>query len=85
MFSLVLCQHFILEFFDDYCFDFVTMCRFLLAGLLLAIEVLAVVFGGWSGVGGISDWTKVPSTIPVIIFSLVFHDLAPCENETLFL
>ncbi|XP_057427869.1 uncharacterized protein LOC130721146 isoform X2 [Lotus japonicus] len=46
-------------------------------GLLLAIEVLAVVFGGWSGVGGISDWTKVPSTIPVIIFSLVFHDLAP--------
>ncbi|KAH1151568.1 hypothetical protein GYH30_045192 [Glycine max] len=46
-------------------------------GLLLAIEVLAVVFGGWSGVGGISDWTKIPPTIPVIIFSLVFHDLTP--------
>ncbi|XP_027346528.1 uncharacterized protein LOC113858208 [Abrus precatorius] len=46
-------------------------------GLLLAIEVLAVVFGGWSGVGGISDWEKIPATIPVIIFSLVFHDLAP--------
>ncbi|KAK7271041.1 hypothetical protein RJT34_26630 [Clitoria ternatea] len=46
-------------------------------GLLLAIEVLAVVFGGWSGVEGISDWEKVPATIPVIIFSLVFHDLAP--------
>ncbi|KAJ1404889.1 Amino acid/polyamine transporter 2, partial [Sesbania bispinosa] len=46
-------------------------------GLLLAIEVLAFVFGGWSGVGANSDWTKVPPTIPVIIFSLVFHDLAP--------
>ncbi|KAK7315509.1 hypothetical protein VNO77_34059 [Canavalia gladiata] len=45
--------------------------------LLLAIEVLAVVFGGWSGIGGIGDWEKVPATIPVIIFSLVFHDLAP--------
>ncbi|KAH1206681.1 Tyrosine-specific transport protein [Glycine max] len=49
----------------------------MIAGLLLAIEVLAVVFGGWSGVGGISDWTKIPPTIPVIIFSLVFHDLTP--------
>ncbi|RDX74531.1 Tyrosine-specific transport protein, partial [Mucuna pruriens] len=46
-------------------------------GLLLAIEVLAVVFGGWSGVGGVSDWTKIPSAVPVIIFSLVFHDLTP--------
>ncbi|OIW01455.1 hypothetical protein TanjilG_30929 [Lupinus angustifolius] len=46
-------------------------------GLLLAIEVMAVVFGGWSGVGGNSDWGKVPPTIPVIIFSLVYHDLAP--------
>ncbi|KAK7364622.1 hypothetical protein VNO80_13361 [Phaseolus coccineus] len=48
-----------------------------LIGLLLAIEVLAVVFGGWSGVGGLSDWTKIPPTIPVIIFSLVFHDITP--------
>ncbi|XP_022642237.1 uncharacterized protein LOC106759550 isoform X3 [Vigna radiata var. radiata] len=48
-----------------------------LIGLLLAIEALAVVFGGWSGVGGLSDWTKIPPTIPVIIFSLVFHDITP--------
>ncbi|GMY08754.1 tyrosine-specific transport protein-like isoform X1 [Fagus crenata] len=46
-------------------------------GLLLAIEVLAVVSGGWAGLGGSSDWGKVPATIPVIIFSLVYHDLAP--------
>ncbi|KDP45099.1 hypothetical protein JCGZ_18541 [Jatropha curcas] len=46
-------------------------------GLLLAIEVVAVVFGGWSGFEGSGDWGKVPSTIPVIIFSLVYHDLAP--------
>ena len=58
----------------------VTQCRFLLAGILLAIEVLAVVFGGWSGVGGTSDWAKIPPTIPVIIFSLVYHDIAPGEN-----
>ncbi|CAN6704822.1 unnamed protein product [Malus baccata var. baccata] len=46
-------------------------------GLLLAIEVLAIVFGGWSGVEGNGDWGKVPATVPVIIFSLVYHDLAP--------
>ncbi|KAE9465310.1 hypothetical protein C3L33_02779, partial [Rhododendron williamsianum] len=46
-------------------------------GLLVAIEVLAVVFGGWSGLEGGGDWGKVPPTIPVIIFSLVYHDLAP--------
>ncbi|KAJ7975074.1 Tyrosine-specific transport protein [Quillaja saponaria] len=46
-------------------------------GLLLTIEVLAVAFGGWSGLGGSSDWSKLPPTIPVIIFSLVYHDLAP--------
>lgn len=51
----------------------------------MAIEVLAVVFGGWSGVGGISDWTKIPPTIPVIIFSLVFHDLTPCKNEKILM
>ncbi|TXG49548.1 hypothetical protein EZV62_025423 [Acer yangbiense] len=45
--------------------------------LLLAIEVLAVTFGGWSGFDGIGNWGKVPDTIPVIIFSLVYHDLAP--------
>ncbi|KAK9913246.1 hypothetical protein M0R45_037069 [Rubus argutus] len=46
-------------------------------GLLVAIEVLAVTFGGWSGLEGSGDWGKVPATIPVIIFSLVYHDLAP--------
>ncbi|KAK9282801.1 hypothetical protein L1049_011023 [Liquidambar formosana] len=46
-------------------------------GLLFGIEVLAVVFGGWSGLEGSGDWGKVPATIPVIIFSLVYHDLAP--------
>ncbi|XP_071734567.1 uncharacterized protein [Rutidosis leptorrhynchoides] len=46
-------------------------------GLLLAIEVIAIKFGGWSGFEGNGDWTKVPATIPVMIFSLVYHDLAP--------
>ncbi|XP_050211834.1 uncharacterized protein LOC126661991 [Mercurialis annua] len=46
-------------------------------GLLIAIEVIAVVFGGWSGLEGSSNWEKVPATIPVIIFTLVYHDLAP--------
>ncbi|KAB1202693.1 Tyrosine-specific transport protein 2 [Morella rubra] len=46
-------------------------------GLLLAIEVLAVVYGGWAGSAGSGDWGKIPATIPVMIFSLVYHDLAP--------
>ncbi|KAI6676502.1 hypothetical protein NL676_037298 [Syzygium grande] len=46
-------------------------------GLLVAIEVLAVVLGSWSGFGGSGDWEKVPATIPVMIFSLVYHDAAP--------
>ncbi|KAI3793435.1 hypothetical protein L1987_36054 [Smallanthus sonchifolius] len=46
-------------------------------GLLVAIEVLGIVFGGWSGFEGNGDWTKVPASIPVMIFSLVYHDLAP--------
>ncbi|WRX12940.1 Amino acid/polyamine transporter 2 - like 1 [Theobroma cacao] len=46
-------------------------------GLLIAIEALAVVFGGWSGLEGSGDWGKVPATIPVMIFSLVYHDIAP--------
>ncbi|KAB1202687.1 Tyrosine-specific transport protein 2 [Morella rubra] len=47
------------------------------SGLLLAIEVLAVVYGGWAGSAGSGDWGKIPATIPVMIFSLVYHDLAP--------
>ncbi|KAL5569308.1 hypothetical protein UlMin_025883 [Ulmus minor] len=46
-------------------------------GLLLVIEVLAGWFGGWSGLGGNGDWGKVPATLPLIIYSLVYHDLAP--------
>ncbi|KAL0403457.1 UNVERIFIED_CONTAM: hypothetical protein Sradi_1986500 [Sesamum radiatum] len=47
-------------------------------GLLAAIEVLAVLFGGWSGFeGNGGDWGKVPATLPVMIFALVYHDLAP--------
>ncbi|WMV25585.1 hypothetical protein MTR67_018970 [Solanum verrucosum] len=49
----------------------------LMIGLLVAIEVLTILYGGWSGDEGSSDWGKVPSTIPVLIFSLVYHDLAP--------
>ncbi|XP_052200166.1 uncharacterized protein LOC127806731 isoform X3 [Diospyros lotus] len=47
------------------------------SGLLLGIEILAVLLGGLSGMEGASDWGKVPATIPVIIFSLVYHDIAP--------
>ncbi|XP_050938523.1 uncharacterized protein LOC103496418 isoform X2 [Cucumis melo] len=46
-------------------------------GLLLGIEVLAVQFGGWSAMDGGGDWRKVPTTIPVIIFALVYHDVIP--------
>ncbi|XAR52372.1 hypothetical protein NMG60_11020411 [Bertholletia excelsa] len=46
-------------------------------GLLLAIEVIAIVFGGLSGLEGTSYWQEVPATIPVIIFSLVYHDISP--------
>lgn len=59
------------------------MCYKYNVGLLVAIEVLAILFGGWSGFEGNGDWTKVPSTIPVMIFSLVYHDLAP-GNDQLF-
>ncbi|XP_057784577.1 uncharacterized protein LOC131001946 [Salvia miltiorrhiza] len=47
-------------------------------GLLVAIEVFAVLFGGWSGFeAGGGDWGKVPATLPVMVFALVYHDLAP--------
>ncbi|CAA0829554.1 Unknown protein [Striga hermonthica] len=50
----------------------------IMIGLLIAIEALAVVFGGWSGFeGSHCDWGKVPETFPVMIFALVYHDLAP--------
>ncbi|KAF6139711.1 hypothetical protein GIB67_006659 [Kingdonia uniflora] len=46
-------------------------------GLLVGIEVLAVQFGGWSGLETLGNWDKVPTTIPVIVFTLVYHDLSP--------
>ncbi|GMH31854.1 hypothetical protein Nepgr_033698 [Nepenthes gracilis] len=48
-------------------------------GLLVAIEVLAAEFVGWAGLldKRYEDWREVPATIPVMIFSLVYHDLAP--------
>ncbi|XP_010920482.2 uncharacterized protein [Elaeis guineensis] len=47
-------------------------------GLLVTIEVVAISFGGGSyPIMEISNWEKVPPTIPVIIFSLVYHDIAP--------
>jgi hypothetical protein len=46
-------------------------------GLLLTIEVSAVVFGGGLSLPANSNWEQVPAALPVIIFTLVFHDLAP--------
>ncbi|GAB2276753.1 hypothetical protein Dimus_011469 [Dionaea muscipula] len=48
-------------------------------GLLVMIEVLAALFGGWPGfdLQGYGDWGQVPVSIPVMIFSLVYHDLLP--------
>ncbi|XP_042511555.1 tyrosine-specific transport protein-like isoform X2 [Macadamia integrifolia] len=46
-------------------------------GLLLAIEVQSLLSGGWSGLEMAGNWGKAPSTIPVIIFSLVYHDISP--------
>ena len=45
--------------------------------LLLTIEVMAISFGGWSDSMTMSNWREVPQAIPVIIFSLVYHDIAP--------
>lgn len=45
------------------------------------VEVLAVVIGDWSGLGGSGDWGKVPASLPVIIFALVYHDLTPGKGE----
>lgn len=50
-------------------------------GLLVAIEVLAVTFGGWSGFDvNTGNWDKVSATIPVIVFSLVYHDIISGTN-----
>lgn len=46
-------------------------------GLLLAIEGLSVVLGGWAVSGSGGNWEKVPPLLPVMIFSLVYHDTVP--------
>ncbi|KAJ3682641.1 hypothetical protein LUZ60_015214 [Juncus effusus] len=50
---------------------------FVMLGLLAAIEGISVSFGGGLSVPQMSNWEKIPQTIPVIIFTLVFHDIAP--------
>uniref|UniRef100_A0A453IHT7 Uncharacterized protein n=1 Tax=Aegilops tauschii subsp. strangulata TaxID=200361 RepID=A0A453IHT7_AEGTS len=47
------------------------------AGLLLTIEVSAVAFGGGLSLPANAHWEQVPATLPVIIFTLVYHDIAP--------
>jgi hypothetical protein len=66
-----------LVYFGNNRFHIIDDLRIVGTGLLVAIEVLATEFGGFLGLGGRGDWGKVPATIPVMIFSLVYHDLAP--------
>ncbi|KAG6404652.1 hypothetical protein SASPL_136904 [Salvia splendens] len=56
----------------------VYVLRLHLRGLLVAIEAFALLFGGWSGFkAGGGDWGKVPATLPVMVFALVYHDITP--------
>ncbi|KAL5720843.1 hypothetical protein ACHQM5_013473 [Ranunculus cassubicifolius] len=45
--------------------------------LLVAIEAVAVSSGEWLGFGAEGNWANIPATFPVIIFTLVYHDLLP--------
>jgi uncharacterized protein (UPF0261 family) len=47
------------------------------AGLLLTIEVSAVALGGGLGLPANTHWEQLPATLPVIIFTLAYHDIAP--------
>ncbi|TVU47704.1 hypothetical protein EJB05_07311 [Eragrostis curvula] len=53
------------------------LVTFVMIGLLLTIEVSAVAFGGGLSLPANSNWEQVPAALPVIIFTLVFHDIAP--------
>ncbi|GJN30917.1 hypothetical protein PR202_gb19263 [Eleusine coracana subsp. coracana] len=53
------------------------LLTFVMIGLLLTIEVSAVAFGGGLTLPANSNWEQVPASLPVIIFTLVFHDMAP--------
>ncbi|VAH88911.1 unnamed protein product [Triticum turgidum subsp. durum] len=50
---------------------------FFMIGLLLTIEVSAVAFGGGLSLPASAHWEQVPAALPVIIFTLVYHDIAP--------
>ncbi|KAJ3684471.1 hypothetical protein LUZ61_013635 [Rhynchospora tenuis] len=50
---------------------------FVMIGLLATIEATSISFGDGLSVSDLSNWDKVPQTLPVIIFTLVFHDIAP--------
>ncbi|KAJ4807213.1 Tryptophan/tyrosine permease [Rhynchospora pubera] len=50
---------------------------FVMIGLLATIEATSISFGDGLSVSDMSNWNKVPQTLPVIIFTLVFHDIAP--------
>ncbi|KAM0881907.1 hypothetical protein ACQ4PT_032631 [Festuca glaucescens] len=53
------------------------LLTFFMIGLLLTIEVSAVALGGGLGLPASTHWEQVPATLPVIIFTLVYHDIAP--------
>uniref|UniRef100_A0A0E0CY67 Tyrosine-specific transport protein n=1 Tax=Oryza meridionalis TaxID=40149 RepID=A0A0E0CY67_9ORYZ len=53
------------------------LLTFVMIGLLLTIEVSAVAFGAGLTLPANTNWEQVPATLPVIIFTLVFHDIAP--------
>eukprot|EP01018_Ginkgo_biloba_P031142 Gb_23413 [translate_table: standard] len=47
-----------------------------LMGLFLLIVAVTTLLGEWTGLDHM-NWDMVPQTIPVILFSLVYHDLIP--------
>ncbi|XP_015689835.2 tyrosine-specific transport protein-like isoform X1 [Oryza brachyantha] len=53
------------------------LLTFVMIGLLLTIEVSAVASGAGLTTPANTNWEQVPATLPVIIFTLVFHDIAP--------
>ncbi|CAL4938561.1 unnamed protein product [Urochloa decumbens] len=53
------------------------LLTFVMIGLLLTIEVSAVALGGGLSLPANANWEHVPAALPVIIFTLVFHDIAP--------
>ncbi|XP_078152317.1 uncharacterized protein LOC144547522 isoform X2 [Carex rostrata] len=50
---------------------------FVMIGLLALIEATSISLGGGLSVPQVENWDKVPQMVPVIIFTLVFHDIAP--------